>query len=122
MSKQQRPSGDLPPRLRRELNNAPHAGDGVHRWLFVTALKLHPYRSPKQIGKLLAAAVKDCGRVVPPKEISDSVENSKSPTRRRAIGRGGKRTTSGKRHPKWPPVNKALRAKIVAQHPLALTP
>lgn len=120
MSKQQLPGGDLPPRLRHDLNNPPRAGDGVHRWLFTMALKLHRHCSPKEIEKLLAVAVKDCGREVPPKEISDAVVNSKSPTRRSAIGGGVKRAAAGKRHPKWPLEDKAKRAEVVAQHPFAL--
>ena len=68
--------GDLPPAVQHRLANPPRAGDGVHGWLFTTALQLHRHRSPEAIEQLLTAAVKGCGRQVSAREISEAVKNS----------------------------------------------
>lgn len=54
----------------------PRAGEGVHRWLFVSALKLHRRYRPDQIVAFLRSAVAECGRFVPDSEILSAVKNS----------------------------------------------
>jgi hypothetical protein len=83
--------GDLPQAVHHQLANPPRAGDGVHPWLFTTALILHRHRSPKAIEALLATAVKDCGRQVSAREISDAVKNSAALTHPDGVS-GGKGT------------------------------
>lgn len=69
---------DVPARLKPILESCPFAGEGVHRWLFTTALRLH--RSGRfehdEILVLLAIYSGGCGRVVSPKELADAVSDS----------------------------------------------
>ena len=55
----------------------PIAGEGVNRWLFCVALKLHLLGvKPDVIEQLLEEATLDCGRYVSPTEIERAVKNS----------------------------------------------
>lgn len=87
----------LPPRARESLSACPVTGDGVHRWLFTTALRLHRYLDPGSIVALLTDAVAGCGRDVPEREIFDAVSNSK-----RCADSDGR---AGKRWRAWPEAN-----------------
>jgi hypothetical protein len=59
------------------LDTCPIAGEGVNRWLFTTALKLHRMGiEPYAIKELLEQATLDCGRFVHPDEIERAVRNS----------------------------------------------
>lgn len=59
------------------LQSCPTAGDGVNRWLFSAALKLHRLKiEAEEIEELLAEATDDCGRAMKPDEISRAVRNS----------------------------------------------
>lgn len=107
----------LPDRIARQLTAPPSAGGGVHSWLFTMALQLHDYREPGEIEKLLTAAVKNCGRTVPPQEILDAVQNSKN-----GVARGGAPSARSSKKPrsKWPRVNEDKRAAIVKESPLTI--
>ena len=104
----------LPDRITRKLAVPPSAGGGVHTWLFTMALQLHAYREPGEIVKLLTAAVKNCGRAVPPQEILDAVRNSK---KGRSGGGAPSAHSSKKPRSKWPSVNEGNRAAIVKESP-----
>ena len=104
----------LPDRITRQLAAPPSAGSGVHSWLFTMALQLHAYREPGEIVKLLTAAVKNCGRTVPPQEILDAVRNSK---KGRSGGGAPSAHSSKKPRSKWPSVNEGNRAAIVTESP-----
>jgi len=108
----------LPSSIRRELSNAPETGNGVHRWLFTMALKLHRHLPPEDIEKRLAAAVVNCGRVVPGSEIHDAIKNSARPST--VAGRAATDSPPRVPKPKWAPVNIDLRAKIIKDSPVAL--
>jgi hypothetical protein len=59
------------------LATRPVAGEGVNRWLFCAALKLHRLGvKPDVIEQLLEEAILDCGRDVSPTEIERAVANS----------------------------------------------
>jgi hypothetical protein len=59
------------------LQSCPTAGDGVNRWLFSGALKLHRLKiEAEEIEELLEEATADCGRAMKPNEISRAVRNS----------------------------------------------
>lgn len=65
------------PRLVDLVLSCPSEGGGVHRWLFGTACELRRNGcSDDIITELLTAAVADCGREVPAREIEDAVRNS----------------------------------------------
>lgn len=116
---------DLPPAVQHRLTNPPRAGDGVHSWLFTTALVLHRHRSPEAIEALLATAVKNCGRQVSAREISDAVKHSAALARGGggvSVGKGtiASPTTSAVPPPKWPPLNQPKRAEILQTSPCTL--
>lgn len=112
--------GDLPQPIRAELAGVPRAGEGVHHWLFVMALKLQRYRRPEVIEEMLAAAVKGCGRVVPFSEIRNAVKNSRSPAQRGG-GSSDKHARTGTAIvKKWPAIDVSLRARIIAESPVTL--
>ena len=55
----------------------PPAGEGVHSWLLATANRLRAQQqSPAQITAILRAATQDCGRAVPDREITATVEKA----------------------------------------------
>jgi hypothetical protein len=63
----------LPSKLRKQIEACPAKGQGVHHWLFTTALLLHRYFSEDQIDEILAQYVSCDGRE---REIRDAVANS----------------------------------------------
>ena len=63
--------------IKRIQGSCPTAGDGVNRWLFTAALKLHRLKiEPEEIEELLEEATADCGRAMKPDEISRAIRNS----------------------------------------------
>jgi hypothetical protein len=67
----------LPQWTNELLASCPKAGNGVHHWLFVTALKLHRYFPDKdELERLLDMATRKCGREVTATEIENAVSNS----------------------------------------------
>jgi hypothetical protein len=65
------------PQIEAILQTCPIAGDGVNRWLFSAALKLHRMKiKPEEIEILLEEATADCGREMKPDEIERAVRNS----------------------------------------------
>jgi len=68
---------ELPLWAKNQLASCPRAGKGVHHWLFVTALKLHPYFQDKaELERLLDEATANCGREVTATEIENAVRDS----------------------------------------------
>jgi hypothetical protein len=97
----------LPHWANKLLVSCPKSGNGVHNWLFVTALKMHSYCSDKdELVRLLHEATTNCGREVPENEIEDAVRNS-APDR------------VGQPHagPRWPARNAGLIESIVRNGP-----
>lgn len=94
----------------------PTASAGVHRWLFITALRLRSYwLSDEQIAELLEAATRDCGREVPDREIADAVRNSRS--ERPAWSQAGPilgsaSSSTNPAAPRWPARNYSLIQEI----------
>lgn len=103
-------SANLPEFLRQMLASCPHAGGGVHAWLYNTARQLHAHMGPETVADLLEANAAQCGRHIPRREIEQAVSNSKATawqpreTGRPVVARSG---------PKWPSVNTEQRAAIV---------
>ena len=96
------------PRWANELlASCPQHGDGVHPWLFKTALKLHQlHLDNEQMKHLLDEATSGCGRPVPASEIENAVRNS-SPDRNVQPYAG----------PRWPARNIGLIESIVRGGP-----
>jgi hypothetical protein len=63
---------NLPKGLRELLDSCPAEGQGVHRWLFKTALRLHQYFPEWEIEEILKANLR-CNR--PGREILEAVAN-----------------------------------------------
>lgn len=95
----------LPPR--------PHAGNGIHNWLYCSARKLHGRQlAAGEIKIILKIAVAGCGRPVPEQEIDDAIRNSNP---KLWTGAEGKQRGNGFiRELKWPEVNSELRAKAIS--------
>lgn len=116
----------LPWRLRRKLHSAPRHGEGLlHQWLFNMSLLLHRHLAPDEIEELLGVAVKDCGRDVPPREISDAVANSlalmkENPDRAGKQRRGSTGQSAPAMQRKWPPCDDQRRSEIIAASPATL--
>ena len=66
----------FPPFVEDMLAAAPHAGEGVHQWLFRVARQLHAHLPAPEIVALLEIRVHGCGRHVSRKEIEDAVKNA----------------------------------------------
>ena len=91
----------LPSRIQKLLNSCPKAGNGVHSWLYNTALRLHAFFGNKtHICELLAKHSADCGRDVGEQEIWDAIENSES----WLAGQKGK-STEARTVARWPARN-----------------
>jgi len=63
----------LPKKLREQLSSCPAEGNGVHFWLFRTALRLHGRFTEDEIVQILKAHL-SCRR--PEREIIEAVTNS----------------------------------------------
>jgi hypothetical protein len=92
----------LPADMLAFLKTCPKAGSGVHRWLFIAALRLHKLnRQEPEIAGLLEAATTHCGRFVKAQEITNAIASSK-----RTLSAGGNESSALSRAPRWPMVNK----------------
>ena len=87
----------------------PHAGEGVHRWLFRLARQLHAHLPAVAIIALLESRVQGCGRHVSRKEITDAVQNA-LPCAWQPGGNATPMPVS-----KWPGVNQEQREAIVRE-------
>lgn len=110
------PNRPLPDKLRHELSSPPQHGEGVHNWLFTMSLKLHRYRVGTEIESLLTAAVRGCGREVPPAEIKDAVFNSGALAgrERRDHPRSQRLRLARPKTSRWPEINQALRDSVTS--------
>jgi hypothetical protein len=100
-------SQKLKSREREILESCPNAGTGVHKWLFIAALKLHRSFSDKNhLAQVLAEATAKCGRDVPSEEIRNAVQNSLR------IVDGSSETEPGYR--RWPGRNSDKIKEIVS--------
>ena len=70
------PASDLPSFPVELIDNPPRAGGGVRARLFRVSRQLHAHMTQTEMFNLLRAALKDCGRYVPDREISDAIKNS----------------------------------------------
>jgi hypothetical protein len=98
----------LPPFLRGMLAAPPHAGEGVHDWLYRVARNLHAHLPAIAIVNLLEQRVHGCGRHVSRKEIEDAVKHSFDHAWQPRHG-----ATASKPASKWPAVNRERRERII---------
>jgi hypothetical protein len=98
----------LPKRLREQLNSCPSQGNGVHSWLFKTALQLHQHFSEDEIFELLEEKL-SCVR--PEREIREAVANA---------GKYAKGEISSVSYKPWPAVDYNLVHGIVVNSPIRL--
>jgi hypothetical protein len=73
---------ELPKKIRDRIKSCPKSGQGVHQWLFSTALSLTSYFDDPQIIEILEAYVSCTGR-------EQEIENAVASARRIAKGEGG---------------------------------
>jgi hypothetical protein len=99
----------LPAKVRKQIKACPVEGNGVHPWLFKTALHLHRYFSEDQIEDILSQYVSCDGRE---REIREAVANSGR------IIRG--ETPSSGLAKAWPAVDYTTIHKIVLDCPVRL--
>lgn len=102
---------ELPSWLKDLISAPPRHGEGVHGWLFNVAKGLHAYRNEADIFALLSTVSAGCGRHVPDREITEAIKDA-WPYRWQP---GSKPATASKAAPKWPALNEAMRAEIIAQ-------
>jgi hypothetical protein len=102
-------SGQLPVFVQEMLAAPPHAGEGVHSWLFRVARQLHWHLPVGEIVSLLENRVANCGRFVPRSEIIAAVQNSLGC----AWQPGSQQLQSISSAPRWPGVNQEQREAII---------
>ena len=90
------------------LESPPHAGEGVHDWLFRVARQLHAHLPALEIVSLLESRVANCGRYVPRSEIISAVQNSLA-----CAWQPGSQSQPIHAAPKWPAVNQEQREAII---------
>jgi hypothetical protein len=100
--------GKLPKRLHEQLNSCPSQGNGVHSWLFKTALQLHQYLSEDKIHELLQEKL-SCVR--PEREIREAVVNA---------GKYAKGEASPANFKPWPAVDYTMVHRVVVNSPIRL--
>jgi len=100
---------EIPDFLRDLLNAPPHAGEGVHQWLFRVTRQLHAHLPANEIVSLLECRVAHCGRHVPRAEIIAAVQNSIACAWRPS----GRSTTPRLALARWPTVNQERREEII---------
>lgn len=98
---------ELPRFLHDLLAAPPHAGEGVHGWLFRVARQLHAHLPAGEIVVLLESRVATCGRHVSRSEILDAVKNSL------ACAWQPGQSFAPKPAAKWPVVNAEQREAII---------
>lgn len=99
---------DLPPFLADMIASPPHAGEGVHIWLFRVARQLHAHLPAGEIFQLIRLRVQNCGRYVSDSEIWDAIRNSAE-----CAWQPTQSAVPKPAHSKWPTVNQEQRAAIV---------
>lgn len=99
----------LPPFIDEMLAAPPHAGEGVHNWLFRVARQLHAHLPAVEIVALLESRAAGCGRAVPRSEIVAAVQSS-LPCAWQPKGNAAPVPSAAK---KWPDVNQEQRAAIL---------
>jgi hypothetical protein len=97
----------LPEKLREQLNSCPAEGNGIHSWLFRTALRLHERFAEDEIVEILKTHL-TCRR--PEREILESVTNS---------GKVARGEMPNNRNP-WPGVDYEMVYDIVVRCPVRL--
>src|SRR6266403_5989731 len=98
----------LPEQVLEVLNNCPREGNGVHSWLFKTALQLHRYFSEDKIFELLMENL-SCQR--PEREIGEAIANAGKYAR-------GEMTVG--RQNLWPAVDYTMVHRVVVNSPIRL--
>jgi len=98
----------LPRFVEEMLAAPPRAGEGVHPWLYRVARQLHAHLPAVEIIALLESRVKDCGRHVSRKEITDAVQAAMLTAWQPNGNAAPVQSVS-----KWPVVNQEQRAAIV---------
>jgi hypothetical protein len=99
---------ELPKQTQARLKYCPEPGQGVHQWLFSTALSLTNYFEDEQILEILEAYVSCTGR-------EQEIEKAVSSARRIAKGEGGSEPRS-----LWPVIDYTTVHKIVVDCPVRL--
>jgi hypothetical protein len=99
----------LPAKIREQINSCPGKGEGVHRWLYKTALNLHKHFSEEDMLEILSAYISCNGRE---REIHQAVANSGKYLR-------GEVTSTSLQRP-WPGVDYPTIHKIVINCPVRL--
>lgn len=102
---------DLPAFLRDLINSPPHAGEGVHAWLYKVSRQLHAHFPAMEIVRLLENRLRNCGRHVPLSEIVAAVQDS-IPCAWKPNAQRGIATAPVSR--RWPELNEQLRLEIIA--------
>src|ERR1019366_5201234 len=100
----------LPPFVEEMLAAPPHAGEGVHNWLFRIARQLHAHLPAVEIIALLESRAQGCGRHVSRKEITDAVQNALA-----CAWQPGGNVAPMPAASKWPGVNQEQRAAILRE-------
>ena len=99
----------IPKRISNELKTPPHRTGGLHKWIFVMALKLLRYRSPEEAIRLIDGAT--ASEAVRSGEIEEAVQN--------AANGGSRKASTGaiiqSRPPRFPTVNQVLRRDIIVR-------
>src|SRR5260370_3685630 len=98
----------LPAFVQDMLSTPPHAGEGVHHWLFQVARQLHAHLPANEIVNLLESRVANCGRFVPRHEIISAVQNALS-----CAWQPGSQSQLINSAPKWPRANHEQREAII---------
>jgi hypothetical protein len=98
----------LPAKVPEILKGCPREGNGVHSWLFRTALSLQSHFSESEIVEILRANL-SCDR--PEREIADAVENS---------GRVARGEMPSGSQIRWPAVDYTMVHKTVVNSPVRL--
>jgi hypothetical protein len=98
----------MPPFIDDMLAAPPHAGEGVHNWLFRVARQLHAHLPGVEIIRLLEKRVATCGRHVSRVEIEDAVSNSL-----KCAWQPNQGSPTATKTAKWPEVNLEQRAAII---------
>jgi hypothetical protein len=98
----------LPSFIDEMLAAPPHAGEGVHNWLFTVARQLHVHLPAGEIVALLESRVQGCGRHVSRKEIEDAVKNTIT-----CAWQPNGNAAQVQQAAKWPGVNQEQRAGII---------
>ena len=106
---QEKPPIRVPDYVLTLLESCPTSGQGVHNWLYRTALALNPlYPDKAALAALLRAASAKCGREVQDSEIRNAIESS-------AKHLSEARETLAPAHPRWPRPNREAIAAIIAR-------